>query len=160
MNVFKYIWLKLKDYFNSREYLHETYEEYQERTNKYIEKFINQPPSKEVSTNKFEAVVGAFDGKPSKILQDQSPQIIKEWREERFKELSEKFPLDLPPKEKDPARWEINEKKPKRSYNRATKQQVARIKLLVGRGKPTKQIAKDVGLPYDNVNYYVKKFGG
>lgn len=50
--------------------------------------------------------------------------------------------------------------KPKRQYNRATKQQVARIKVLVGRGKTAKQIAKDVGLPYDNVNYYVKKFGG
>ena len=113
--------------------------------------------------------------------------------------LLEKYPPDLPPKEKDPARWEINEEaddlqkysvttqndleksdmlqelltlkytadklrddksKPKRSYNRATKQQVARIKVLVGRGKTAKQIAKDVGLPYDNVNYYVKKFGG
>lgn len=99
-------------------------------------------------------VVGHFKGKTyTQVVYDKSPETLAE-------KLLEKYPPDLPPKEKDPIRWEINEEKPKRSYNRATKQQVARIKVLVGRGKNAKQIAKDVGLPYDNVNYYVKKFGG
>ena len=135
-------------------------------------------------------VVGHFKG--TQVVYEKSPEI---WTEK----LLEKYPPDLPPKEKDPVCWEIKEEsedlqkysvttqndleksdmlqelltlkhtadklrddksKPKRSYNRATKQQVARIKVLVGRGKTAKQIAKDVGLPYDNVNYYVKKFGG
>lgn len=138
-------------------------------------------------------VVGHFKGKTyAQIVYEKSPETLTE-------KLLEKYPPDLPPREKDPVRWEINEEvddlqkysvttqndleksdmlqelltlkhtadklrdyksKPKRPYNRATKQQVARIKVLVGRGKTAKQIAKDVGLPYDNVNYYVKKFGG
>ena len=109
MNVFKYIWLKVKNYFNS-------------------------PIEADFVT---------------------------------FVDLYN-FPPYLSPKEKDPERWKVNtqysvpkvEEKPKRPYNRVTKQQVARIKVLVGRGKTAKQIAKEVGLPYDNVNYYVKKFGG
>lgn len=107
-------------------------------------------------------VVGHFKGKTyTQVVYEKSSETLTE-------KLLEKYPPDLPPKEKDPARWKVNteysvpkvEEKPKRSYNRATKQQVARIKALVGRGKTAKQIAKDVVLPYDNVNYYVKKFGG
>ena len=139
-------------------------------------------------------VVGHFKG--TQVVYEKSPETLTE-------KLLEKYPQDLPPKEKDPSRWKTPEetnkllsdlqkypvstqndleksnmlqelltlkhtadklrddkRKPKRPYNRATKQQVARIKMLVGRGKTAKQIAKDVGLPYDNVNYYVKKFGG
>lgn len=144
MNIFKYIWLKVVGYFKPAPLVIGTLD-YRNKLNRYVDEIINKSVIKESE---------------SKFLQDPSPQIIKEWREEHFKELSEKFPLDLPLKEKDPARWGINEEKPKRPYNRATNQQVARIKVLVGRGKTAKQIAKDVGLPYDNVNYYVKKFGG
>lgn len=107
-------------------------------------------------TKKYET----YEEYQERISEYANQTIYKNRAKERAEEAKAKFPLDLPPKEKDPARWEINEEKPKRPYNRATKQQVARIKVLVGRGKTAKQIAKDVGLPYDNVNYYVKKFGG
>ena len=138
MNVFKYIWYKLKEFFTTKKEQpnKELYEEFKDGVDlKLVDKARKSGWLTPEETNE------VFSKLYKQPVTDQRPP----------------FWLSLTEDQKNIILKSSN--KPKRQYNRATKKQVARIKLLVGRGKSAKEIAQDVGLPYDNVNYYVKKFG-
>jgi len=147
MNVFKYVFLKLKELFSDKD-----------ETVEY--KYLNDT-TKEVNTT---AYLLSSEANKERLLKSVSQ--LKDTKQHNGKCSRIHYSpigstVHIPIEETVdvyPASLAENDKKPKREYNRATKQQVSRIKVLVGRGKNTKAIAKDVGLPYDNVNYYVKKF--